>query len=160
MCVCILSVCMCVHVHAYFVCTPVEQFFPMSIFVCYHLPSDRDDSEHPNAFTVPKENITLGELKKAFPLPGTYHFRFKTDAGFWLDCTDENACVPLSGPRRIVTKVLRLSWTNASTPAAVPVKPVTSPNKPADSMDLFGSSPVSHKTERTNAKVAELDLFS
>ncbi len=89
----------------------------MATYVCYHLPSDRDEAEHPNAYSVPKqgEDITLRDIKDSFPLPGDYHFRFKVrlDSGFyWLDCTDDAANVPVFAPRRIVAKVLRLSWQN------------------------------------------------
>ena len=47
--------------------------------IYYHLPSDNDDGSFPNAFPIPKNqaDIKLKDIKEKFPLPGTYHFRFK-----------------------------------------------------------------------------------
>lgn len=144
----------------------------MSTYVCYHLPSDRDDPEHPNAFLIPKsaEDITLKDVKQAFPLPGSYHFRFKVkfDSGsYWIDCVDDAASVPLFGSRRIVAKVLRLTWTNGQTglfpdrPAnpPSPVKPSQQVSKPDAYGDLFSTTPATTQYPGP-AKVAELDLFS
>jgi hypothetical protein len=51
----------------------------------YFVPSDGDDAEHPNVFQLPSAvvasssngTLRLGDVAKNFPLPGTYHFRFK-----------------------------------------------------------------------------------
>ena len=143
-----------------------------STYVCYHIPSDRDDGEHPNAFAIHKstEEVTLKDVKDSFPLPGEYHFRFKVKmegGSYWLDFNDDNAPVPSWGPRRIISKVLRLSWNN------VPKKPLPAVAKESATRahvqvdtsrkghsDLFGGSspPRSQKTPING--VTELDLFS
>lgn len=49
----------------------------------YFIPEDGDDSEHPNVFQLPSQTVSnhgtlkLGEISRNFPLPGTFHFRFK-----------------------------------------------------------------------------------
>ena len=144
----------------------------MTTYVCYHLPSDKDEADHPNAFAINKqaEDVTLRDVKKAFPLPGEYHFRFKVrmeSGSYWLDCTDETANVPVFGPRRIVAKVLRLSWVEKSDTAKPEVKPVsnaerTAPAAFAGYVDLFGSmSPVQAAPKpKAPTAVSDLDLFS
>ncbi len=140
----------------------------MTTLVCYHLPSDRDDAEHPNAFVVKKfaEDVTLKDVKSNFPLPGEYHFRFKTkfDSGavYWIDATDDSAKVPLFGSNKIVAKVLRLSWNNPRKPDPAPVtatRPVTIANNKMH--DLFGSnSPATQKPAAAKLPhVGDLDLF-
>jgi len=119
--------------------------------VCYHLPSDRDDPEHPNVYQInkPVEDVTLQDIKNNFPLPGNYHFRFKageSHSPYWIDVTDMNKVVPSFGPRRtIVAKVLRLSWQTEKQPTvvtAVAPPPRSSPPPPAKvsigELDLFG----------------------
>ena len=48
--------------------------------IYYVIPEDDDDFEHPNVFAIHKsvKQLTIGEVVEAFPLPGVYHFRFKT----------------------------------------------------------------------------------
>ncbi|KAG5179771.1 hypothetical protein JKP88DRAFT_346794, partial [Tribonema minus] len=50
----------------------------------YFIPSDGDDADHPNVFQLPSSAVSggngtlrLGDVMRHFPLPGTYHFRFK-----------------------------------------------------------------------------------
>ena len=48
----------------------------------YFIPSDGDDPAHPNVFQLPSGLVSSGEVrcadvKRHFPLPGRYHFRFK-----------------------------------------------------------------------------------
>ena len=158
----------------------VAQVFPMSTFVCYHLPSDRDDPEHPNAFQInkPVEDVTLQDVKDNFPLPGNYHFRFRVRMGdsnnsYWMDITDGSRIVPAFGPRRIIAKVLRLSWQGPSHDHKPPVHaPLTQakqlptqspPSRPAaETIDLFGgSSPPANNpvTHANKSHVGDLDLF-
>ncbi len=146
----------------------------MSTYVCYHLPSDKDDADHPNAFAVEKltEEVTLRDIKSAFPLPGEYHFRFKVkldNGSFWLDFTRDDDVVPAFGHRRIVAKVLRLSWNNlsqnTSSRATVPVVPASAPKHVIpDHVDLFGGNTPGNQRGRAapsaNTAVTELDLFS
>ncbi len=95
---------------------------PFSTLVLYHIPSDKDDSETPNAFRIPKpvESVTLADIRNHFPLPGSYHFRVK-QGGCWVDLgsqqthsnsvgsNHQEAAIP-SYQGRIVLKVLRVSW--------------------------------------------------
>lgn len=137
----------------------------MSAIVCYHLPCDHDEADHPNAFVIhmnPTE-ITLRDVKAAFPLPGNYHFRFKVEGGFWMDATDENAHVPLFGHKRIVAKILRLSWTSVeAVTKAAPALPQFKPATSAPSMDLFSSTPTAQPARKENPKnnVSDFDLFN
>lgn len=145
----------------------------MSTYVCYHLPSDRDDAEHPNAFAInkPTEDVTLADIKEAFPLPGEYHFRFKVkmDTGsYWIDFTRDQDVVPAYGHRRIVAKVLRLSWDPRVT---APVSKVSTPPASVvnvkqtvpDHVDLFGGSTPAQRSAvagPSHGGVTEFDLFS
>lgn len=48
----------------------------------YFIPSDGDDPAHPNVFQLPSDlvkggSVLCGDVKNHFPLPGSYHFRFK-----------------------------------------------------------------------------------
>ena len=47
--------------------------------IYYHIPEDFDDPEQPNAFGIGKaiDEILLSDIKRLFPIQGTYHFRFK-----------------------------------------------------------------------------------
>jgi hypothetical protein len=58
-----------------------------------------------------KGDIRFGEVKKHFPLPGQYHFRFRKSFrnGFvWLDLSDDSAIVPVC-EGVYMAKVSRLS---------------------------------------------------
>lgn len=54
-----------------------------STFVYYVVTTDGDDFQAPNAFRVPKKNslVTLADVRRYFPLPGTYHFRYPNLCG-------------------------------------------------------------------------------
>ena len=43
----------------------------------YFVPGDGDELEHPNMFSVATRgaDVTLGDVRKSFPVPGRYHFR-------------------------------------------------------------------------------------
>lgn len=47
--------------------------------VYYSIPEDFDKLEEPNAFGVNKdpEDLTLSDIKRLFPIEGTYQFSFK-----------------------------------------------------------------------------------
>jgi len=90
------------------------------VLVYYHVPSDQDDGSIPNAFAMPLQagcrDLKLKELRKSFPLPGTYHFRFKMRVEgpgdgrvVWMDITNGESNLPRFDDH-IVSKVLRLSW--------------------------------------------------
>ncbi len=115
--------------------------------VYYHIPTDQDDPEIPNAFPVPKqlEDISMSDIIGHFPLPGDYHFRIRTNSG-WLDLKpDHPAPLPVGG-KRIVLKVLRLSWTSIKAN-------VSSSKEPK----LLPSVPIA--TKPTTTAPPQLDLF-
>jgi len=89
----------------------------------YVIPADGDEMDHPNVFYLSnpsqiqqtgKENsdsFCLMEIKKQFPLPGVYQFRFKkrlsNSKTVWLDITEDDAMVP-EYDGSIYAKVTRL----------------------------------------------------
>jgi len=89
----------------------------------YFVPEDGDDEHHPNVFLAPKGRNagsipTLLQIKDVFPLPGSYHFRFKSplvpggdrekaNIAVWMDCTRDNQMVP-TWRGTIVAKVTRV----------------------------------------------------
>lgn len=92
----------------------------------YFIPEDGDTEINPNVFLAPRSRQTnqpplLNEIKEAFPLPGKYHFRFKSplvpggdtyggkgsNMAVWMDCTDDTAPVPL-WRGAVITKVTRI----------------------------------------------------
>uniref|UniRef100_A0A7S1FKA8 DIX domain-containing protein n=1 Tax=Noctiluca scintillans TaxID=2966 RepID=A0A7S1FKA8_NOCSC len=122
------------------------------LFVYYWLPGDNDDADHPNAFTVMRTGswVKLRDIKAKFPLPGTYHFRFKMkwDANaIWMDVTNEDSAVPLFDDK-IFAKVLRLTWDDgrealapaASAPPQQPPPVQRNSNVVPDDMLNFGDS--------------------
>lgn len=128
--------------------------------IYYSILDDFDDPEQPNAFGISKSvaDITLKDIKQAFPLEGTYHFRFKylhNKIPVWMDLNNDDAHIPLfSG--KVIAKVTRISWeASAPTPKATPprqspvasqssqlhpTQPPQAPQPPAKrSMDIFDS---------------------
>eukprot|EP00985_Skeletonema_marinoi_P011346 scaffold5388_cov66-Skeletonema_marinoi.AAC.1 len=92
---------------------------PVIIFILYSIPHlndlishvhDGDNEENPNVFLAPKPSRPgypplLGQIKDTFPLPGSYHFRFKTAlvpgtdrdkhaVAVWMDCVEDSKPVP------------------------------------------------------------------
>lgn len=137
----------------------------------YFVPEDGDSETHPNVFLAPKAAHpgappTLGQVKGAFPLPGRYHFRFKSplvpgadrdksSMAVWMDCTDDRQPVA-SWRGTIIAKVTRISADDgydtdeefdmhrnqaaAGAPAAAPAAAAPAPAPAADpSLDLFDS---------------------
>lgn len=90
----------------------------------YFVPEDGDIESEPNVFLAPKSRHpnsppTFGQIRDAFPLPGQYHFRFKsalvpgTDREkhalpVWMDVVEERQPVPI-WKGGIVVKVSRVS---------------------------------------------------
>lgn len=90
----------------------------------YFIPEDGDTEESPNVFLMQKDSTSnlspkLREIQAAFPLPGTYHFRFKcplipgTDrekgaVSVWMDCVDPEQHVGV-WRNSIFAKVTRIS---------------------------------------------------
>lgn len=81
------------------------------MIIKYIICEDGDDQVHPNVFNLSgHSNPTLGMIKKAFPVPGEYHFRFLSTLGnskVWIDILDNNASLP-SIDGGIFMKVSRL----------------------------------------------------
>ncbi|OMJ87954.1 hypothetical protein SteCoe_10188 [Stentor coeruleus] len=82
--------------------------------VYYHIPEDFDDPEQPNAFGIgkPIEDIKLSDIKRLFPVEGTYIFRFKHISGkstLWMDLKDDDSKA-IAFQNRIVMKVSRINW--------------------------------------------------
>lgn len=46
--------------------------------VFYHIPEDGDDLKQLNCFLIHKhiDKVTLEDIRKYFPVPGSYFFRF------------------------------------------------------------------------------------
>jgi hypothetical protein len=94
------------------------------LVVSYFIPEDGDSEEQPNVFLAPKPRQqgyppSLGEVKHSFPLPGKYHFRFKSplvpgtdrEKGampVWMDCVDDRQPVP-AWRGAIVAKITRIA---------------------------------------------------
>lgn len=90
----------------------------------YFIPEDGDTEDHPNVFLMHKDSSSnlspkLRDIQAAFPLPGTYHFRFKcplipgTDrekgaVAVWMDCVDPDQHVGV-WRNSIFAKVTRIS---------------------------------------------------
>lgn len=82
--------------------------------VYYVVPADGDDFSYPNCFDAMKtrdnEELTLDDIRRSFPLPGSYHFRFKTKwrtSFVWLDVTNPSETVPRY-EGKVFVKVARL----------------------------------------------------
>ena len=104
-------------------CVERSNTFLHAGFFRYFIPEDGDIETQPNVFLAPKPRQqgyppTLGQVKNAFPLPGRYHFRFKSplipgsdrDKGalpVWMDCVDDRQHVP-TWKATIVAKVTRI----------------------------------------------------
>ena len=86
--------------------------------IYYWVPEDNDDPEEPNAFGISKamDQISIKDIREAFPLVGKYHFRFKNlmnKAIVWMDLNSDD-CIALSFQNRIIVKATRISWENIS----------------------------------------------
>lgn len=105
-------------------CLLLSLYIYVCVYIRYFIPEDGDLEVQPNVFLAPKPRQpgappTLGEIKQAFPLPGRYHFRFKSplvpgadrdsnkSIAVWMDCTDDRQPVPI-WQSQIVAKITRL----------------------------------------------------
>ena len=87
------------------------------VYVKYFVPEDGDESAHPNVFKVQGcagvAALTLGLLKKSFPVEGAYHFRFLTvvpglNDKVWMDLLEDGEVVPHSETGEVFAKVSRI----------------------------------------------------
>lgn len=138
----------------------------------YFVPEDGDLETQPNVFLAPKPRHpntppTFGQIRDAFPLPGQYHFRFKsalvpgtdrdkTAMAVWMDVVEERQPVP-TWRNGIIAKVSRISmededddeddedFASPAPPAPTPVPrapPSHGSSVSAGSIDdLFSSAP-------------------
>ena len=100
-------------------------FSPFSFSVCsYFIPEDGDTEAYLNVFLAPKPRQhgmppTLGQVKESFPLPGRYHFRFKSPLvpggdrekggmAVWMDCVHDSQMIP-TWKNSIIAKVSRVA---------------------------------------------------
>ena len=64
------------------------------MLIKYIVPEDGDEQTHPNVFSVVSVQApSLGQVRKAFPLPGTYHFRMLRTVNnmtVWMDAVDDS----------------------------------------------------------------------
>mmetsp|Transcript_75 Transcript_75/g.201 ORF Transcript_75/g.201 Transcript_75/m.201 type:complete len:264 (-) Transcript_75:177-968(-) len=134
----------------------------------YFIPEDGDEELHPNVFLAPKPRQpgappTLQAVRDAFPLPGHYHFRFKSPLfpgadrekgamAVWMDVTKDAQPVP-TWKNGIIAKVTRLSMEedddddeddfrrghNVGTPASSAPVPARAPPSHASSNVSTGS---------------------
>ena len=82
--------------------------------VFYYIPEDNEEPTQLNFFVIYKNitDINLSDIKKCFPVPGDYHFRFQflyQGQTVWLDLNNESGKLPqVDG--LIIMKVLRKKW--------------------------------------------------
>ncbi|KAF0694361.1 Aste57867_14772 [Aphanomyces stellatus] len=87
----------------------------------YFIPDDGDTPDHLNIFPIPsqyKNSLKLAHIKKEFPLPGKFHFRFKQSfegTYVWLDVGDDDPVPDFNGV--IISKISRVA--DAEAPAKV-----------------------------------------
>jgi len=117
----------CISLKLYFGSHPIRCIASVYFSYLYHcgnryfIPEDGDTEANPNVFLAPKPSRpgyppTLEQIKSSFPLPGRYHFRFKTtlipgvDKGpaVWMDCVDDTQPVAVY-KNSIIAKVTRIS---------------------------------------------------
>jgi len=104
----------------------------------YFIPEDGDQEDTPNVFLSPKPSRPgypplLGQIRGAFPLTGSYHFRFKTAlvpgtdrekgaVAVWMDCIDDSEPVPV-WQNTIIAKVARIGMDDNYVAAAASSQP-------------------------------------
>ena len=79
------------------------------VVILYFVPEDGDEEQYPNYFECASDK--LGDIKKSFPIPGAYHFRFKTafkNTFVWMDVTNDKDRVPKFQGGAIIAKVSRI----------------------------------------------------
>jgi len=104
-------------------CISQEEKLSKMTTIRYFIPEDGDMELNPNIFLAPRSRHagappTLGQIKSSFPLPGRYHFRFKSPlvpggdrdknaVAVWMDCVDDRQPIPL-WKSYVVVKVTRI----------------------------------------------------
>lgn len=122
----------------------------------YFVPEDGDSSDHYNVVPLPRvEKIRLQDVKKCFPLPGEFHFRFKTPfegTYVWLDIVDDNEAIPdYNG--LIISKVARVARSSRSKPA-VSVKTSAEAQNAPDLIETSEPTPKASQEETASSQKA------
>jgi len=123
--------------------------------IFYHIPSDLDDEQHPNVFYVNKpasgQPLTLKEVRSKFPLPGQYHFRFKTNfknTFVWKDATKDSDKIP-AHDGKFVAKIARLR-----TPLDGAARSASSSSAVAASRQSSAAATTSSSTRQSHRKTS------
>ena len=139
----------------------------------YVIPEDGDEMAHPNIFELNNgaNHVSLKSLKAAFPMKGTYHFRFLTsvnigngkDISVWMDCSDDNATVPMQNGC-IFAKLSRISSgiSSSSSTAAVAATisvPEEHKRRNSDKLINFDADQKPTPITTTTAPLVENDLL-
>lgn len=68
------------------------------MWIRYFVPEDGDDAQHPNVYQSDSNgSLTLADIKRSFPLSGSFHFRFLKEIDrmtVWMDIADDNGPLP------------------------------------------------------------------
>lgn len=134
--------------------------------VYYTIPEDFDDCEQPNAFGIGKsiETIKLSDIKRLFPIEGTYHFRFKyvsNKTTIWMDLKDDDSIV-IPFQTNIVMKVTRISWDSTVPQPVLEVKKPQETTAKTSPLNLFDFEPAPQKKspeKYSNNGVKQFDLL-
>lgn len=142
----------------------------MALLVKYIIPEDGDEVQHPNVFSMQgsSSSVTLGTIKRSFPLPGSYHFRFLHSSGgekVWLDVSEDGASVP-SGHDGIFAKISRIANSNGNGIAPINTQtPAPQGDKSARTSERLinfdsdgGLSPVANKREASVPTAASYSM--
>ena len=134
--------------------------------VYYTIPEDFDEFEQPNAFGIgkPIAEIKLSDIKRLFPIEGTYHFRFKYVSNkntLWMDLKDDQS-IAIAYQNNIVMKVTRVSWESS---CGIPAQKVPTASQnviKTPVLNLFDFEPSPQKKNSENGPqkgLAQFDLL-
>ncbi|KAG7396516.1 hypothetical protein PHYBOEH_002169 [Phytophthora boehmeriae] len=128
----------------------------------YFVPEDGDTSDHLNVVPLPRvDQLRLQHVKKCFPLPGDFHFRFKTafeGTYVWLDVVNDADSVPdFNG--LVICKISRVQRESSTRP---PERTET-PKSQVEAPDLIETSepppsPAKREEPQTAQKTFNNDL--
>ncbi|CBK24370.2 uncharacterized protein [Blastocystis hominis] len=143
--------------------------------VLYYIPEDGDEADHPNVMTLDKNasQVTLKDIREAFPIPGTYYFRFKRtfkNSWIWFDVTEDSEVVPkfdglifVKATRLPASAAPKKSKPSVKKPASrpKPTKPAKQePKKELEEDFLHNIEMPSSTPEFVEPQQPEIDFFS
>lgn len=137
------------------------------MWIKYFVPEDGDDANHPNVFQAEKVN-TLEDIKRAFPLSGSYHFRFLKEIDkmiVWLDVVESNSQIPtFQGGIFIKANRLRNAQLadvrphHRTAPVPAAAEQVSSSSAPARTASVPAPAPApAQKTRQNSEKLLSFD---